>query len=138
MKTFNQYIKESEIVDLSKKREEKKIGEFANDLRDRVKQRVAAQNEIVKKYKDDGKFEFEVGDRFHTPFTKERDEPPYKVIGHYVNTDRRTGEYKSHGYYVERKYGPGEEDFERHQISAEKKWQKTFEKVHPLKIVKKQ
>jgi hypothetical protein len=123
------------VVDLEKKRDEKKTNEFAKGLAAKVKERVAAQSELVKKYKDDGKFEFEVGDRFSTPFTRERKEPPYKVVGHYVDVDRKGVKPPKHGYYVQRKYGKGDEDVEKHKITIPG-YSEGFQKIEPLKSIK--
>jgi hypothetical protein len=131
-------IEETEIVDFSKKKEERDIGNFAKDLAGRVKERVKAQQKLVSKYKDDGKFDFDVGDRFSTPFTRERNEPPYKVVGHYVDVPRKDGPTK-HGYYVERKYGENADDVERHKITihdGETHYGAGFQKIGSLKTIK--
>ena len=107
---------DDKIVDLSKKRDEKKTNEFASDLNNRVKERVKEQAQLVRKYKEEGKFAFDVGDRFSTSFTRERNQPPYKVVGHYVDVPRKGGSTK-HGYYVERRYGEGPNDVEKHRIT---------------------
>ena len=116
-----------------KKREEKKIGAFAKDLQSKVRERVKKQSELVQKYKDDGKFDFDVNDRFSTPFTRERKQAPYKVIGHFVDTPSKGGPTK-HGYYVERKYGEGKDDVERHKINIHP--DHGFQKIEPLKSIK--
>lgn len=137
---FKQFLDESNVVDLPSKREEKKIAEFAKELSYKVRERVKSQRDLVQKYKDAGKFDFEVGDRFSTPFTRERDEPPYKIVGHFVDTPRKGVGPTKHGYYVQRKlYGAGEEDVEKHKIyihDGKKDWGKGFEKIKPLKSIK--
>ena len=130
---------EGSIIDFSQKKDEKKMGEFAKELAGKVKERMKAQSELVQKYKDAGKFDFDVGDRFSTPFTRERNEPPYNIVGHFVDEPRKGTGPTKHGYYVQRKYGEGKEDVEKHKIyihDGKTNWGEGFKKIEPLKSIK--
>ena len=130
---------EGSIIDFSQKKDEKKMGEFAKGLAGKVKERMKAQSELVQKYKDAGKFDFDVGDRFSTPFTRERNEPPYNIVGHFVDEPRKGTGPTKHGYYVQRKYGEGKEDVEKHKIyihDGKTNWGEGFKKIEPLKSIK--
>ena len=127
------------VVDFTKKKEEKAVQKFSRDLSDKVKERMKAQGELVAKYKEDGKFNLELNDRFSTPHTRERNEPPYHVVGHFVDVPRKGDGPTKHGYYVQRKYGEGKDDYERHKIYAHdgnKDWSTGFQKIGALKSIK--
>lgn len=109
MRSFKDFLLEihddnNKIVDLSAKRDEKAVTSFAKTLGAAVEERVKRNHELVMKYKEDGKFPLDVGERFHTPFTKERNQPPYEVTGHRVvePSKRRPGDPVKYGYSTKR------------------------------------
>jgi hypothetical protein len=84
------------VVDLGEKREEKKLQAFHKSFMGDVRERVQQMAQGVAELREQGKLPFDVGTRFHSLHTREKGQPPYKVIGHYFQP--KTGAY---GYHVE-------------------------------------
>ena len=65
--------------------------------------------------------------------------PPYNIVGHFVDEPRKGTGPTKHGYYVQRKYGEGKEDVEKHKIyihDGKTNWGEGFKKIEPLKSIK--
>jgi hypothetical protein len=130
-------------VDLSQKRDEKKLKDFHKGLMDDLGSRVDQYAEIVQNHIDSGKFTMRVGDRFSTQHSRDRNKPPSKITGYYVNSKNPDGDY---GYHIET---PTEDGLEqtimslRHPGSEKRfgpeKWaeiQAGVRKYEPLKSIK--
>jgi hypothetical protein len=142
LKKYRNKLNENSPIDLSKKRDEKNIQKFHKSLTTSLGDEVKKKLDLIKSYKEAGKFEFDVGDRFHTPNTIKRNEPPYKVIGHFVNhklVARRNAHIPTpmrHGYYVSRKLSGGEEQTMLYAHDGVTDHSKIFKKIEGIKSVK--
>lgn len=105
---------EDKVVDLGKKREDKKLSDFHKSFMSDVGEKAKEMSKLISSYREAGKLPFEVGTRFSTEHSRAKKLPPMKVTGYYVNPKNPDGDY---GYHVERRLGSDEDDVEKTTVA---------------------
>ena len=133
---------EENVVDLNKERESKKLKIFHKNFMSDIRDRTDQLNKLIAKYKEAGKFPFEVGTRFSTDHSRRNEQPPWTVTGYYINSKDPENNY---GYFVERNTNDGVEKGQHairstglEKLHGPEKWaeiQAGYKEFKPLKSI---